>query len=126
MFPGMGGLSPKKMQAMMKQLGMSQEEIEALRVVIEKPDSSNIIIESPSVVKMKIQGQEMFQVSGGKIFESDETSKKNEEGEEPVEKFSKKDIKTVMEKTNATHDQARKVLESTNGDLAEAILELSD
>ena len=31
------GLNPKKMQAMMKQMGMAQEEIDASRVVIEKP-----------------------------------------------------------------------------------------
>ena len=36
MFPGLGGgLNSKKMQAMMKQMGIGQEEIDASRVVIE-------------------------------------------------------------------------------------------
>ena len=64
MFGGLGDLNPKKMQAMMKQLGMSQDEISASRVTIEKPDNTKIVIENPSVVKMKVQGQEMFQISG--------------------------------------------------------------
>ena len=111
MFPGMGGLNPKKMQAMMKQLGMSQEEIAAVRVIIEKPDQTKMIIENPSVTKMNIQGNEMFQISG------DVT--------EDASYISEDDIKTVSEKTGSSLEQAKKALEESNGDLAEAILKLS-
>jgi nascent polypeptide-associated complex subunit alpha len=106
MFPN---LNPKKMQAVMKQLGMNQEDIPASRVVIEKHDNNKIIIQNPSVTKIKIQGQESFQITG--------------EVEEP-EKFSEDDIEVVMEKTKCNKEQAKKVLEET-GDLAEAILKLS-
>ena len=108
-----GGLNPKKMQAMMKQLGMSQEDIDALRITIEKSDGSKITINNPSVIKMNIQGQEMYQISGGEI------------NEDFREEFSEEDIKTVIEKTGCTEEQAEKVLKSKKGDLAEAILELS-
>ncbi|MBS3086571.1 nascent polypeptide-associated complex protein [Candidatus Pacearchaeota archaeon] len=112
MFPGLGGgLDPKKMQAMMKQLGMNQEEIDAKRVVIEKSDNSKLIIENPSVVKITIKGQESFQISGD--------VKEQEAG------ISEADIQTVMEKTGVSMKEAKKALESTNGDLAEAILSLS-
>ncbi|MBU2504099.1 MAG: nascent polypeptide-associated complex protein [Nanoarchaeota archaeon] len=112
MFPGLGGLNPKKMQEMMKQLGMSQEEIDASRVIIEKPDDSKIIIENPSVTKMNIQGKEMYQISGDVSEES--TS------------ISEEDVKTVMEKTGADEAKAKEALENSNGDLAEAILKLSE
>jgi len=59
-----GGLNPKKMQALMKQMGMSQDEISASRVIIEKTDDSKIIIENPSVTKIAMQGQESFQITG--------------------------------------------------------------
>jgi len=114
MFPGMGGLNPKKMQSMMKQLGMSQDEIEANKVTIEKTDGTKIIFENPSVTKMNIQGNDMFQITGD--F-SEETS-------EP-EAFSEEDVKTVSEKTGASEDVAKKALEET-GDLADAILKLSE
>ena len=113
MFPGLGGLNPKKMQAMMKQLGMAQKEIEASRVIIEKPDNTKIVIENPSITKISIQGKESFQVSGDMREESQE------------QRISKEDIKTVMEKTGSTEQEAKKALESTSGDLAEAILKLS-
>jgi nascent polypeptide-associated complex subunit alpha len=112
MFPGLGGggLDPRKMQAMMKQLGMNQEEIDTLRVVIEKKDGNKMILENPSVTKITIQGQESFQISG----------KVNEQIG-----ILEEDIKAVMEKAGVSSEQAKKALEKTNGDLAEAILSLS-
>ena len=107
-----GGINPKKMQAMMKQMGISQNEIPATRVIIEKTDNSKIIIENPSVTKIQMQGQETFQIAGEIKEESAEIG------------ISEDDIKTVMEKTNCTEEQAKETLEKT-GDLAEAILELS-
>lgn len=107
-----GGIDPKKMQAMMKQMGISQIEIPAEKVIIEKTDGSKIFIENPSVMQIKMQGQESFQISG-EIRE--ETAKTD---------ISDEDIKTIMEKTGASKKKARETLEKT-GDLAEAILELS-
>ncbi len=109
-------INPKKMQAMMKQLGIKQEEINAERVIIEKADGK-IIIEEPSVVKINMQGQETFQISGNVKEES--------ESEEETKKQLEKDISTVMEKTSCSEEQAKKALEESNGDLAEAILTLS-
>jgi nascent polypeptide-associated complex subunit alpha len=114
MLPGLGGVSPKKMQAMMKQMGIDQSEIEASKVTIEKSDGTKIIINEPSVQKVSMQGNESFQISGEIL----------EESQAPT--ISEDDIKQVEEKTGATKAQAKKVLESVNGDLAEAILELSN
>jgi len=105
-----GSFDPKKMQAAMKQLGMSQEEIPSSKVTIEKTDGSKIVVENPSVMKLTIQGQESFQVSG---------NVKEELG------ISEEDIRTVMEKTGAGREEVKKTLESVNGDLAEAVLKLS-
>ena len=109
MFPG---LNPKKMQAMMKQLGIQQEEIPAKRVIIES-DDGDIIINNPSITKINMQGQENFQISG-------DISK-----EEESEPNSNEDIKTIMEKTTCLEQEAKLALEKANGDLTEAILSLS-
>jgi len=107
-----GGMSPKKMQAMMKQMGMAQEEIDASEVIIKKTDGSNIIITNPNIAKINFQGQASFQISG------------NESEETPEVEISDQDIKTITEKTECTEEQAHKALEET-GDLTEAILKLS-
>jgi len=109
MFPG---INPKKMQAIMSQMGIKQEEINANRVIIEK-DDENIIINNPSVIKINMQGQENFQISG-------DVSK------EEIEKDStEQDIKTIIEKTGCSEEQAKNALEESNGDLTEALLSLS-
>ena len=107
MFPN---IDPKKMQAVMKQMGINQIEIPTSRVVIEKDDGKNIVIKNPSVVKIKMQGQESFQITG--------------EVSEEAEKFSEEDVKVVIKKTNCSKEDAINALEET-GDLAEAILRLS-
>ena len=104
-----GGIDPKKMQAMMKQIGIKQEEIPALRVIIEKEDGKTII-ENPNVQKVVMQGQESWQITG--------------EAREEKEAFSENDIKMVMEKTGKSRAEVESALEET-GDLAEAILRLS-
>jgi len=94
MFPG---LNPKKMQAVMKQLGMKQEEIDAERVIIEKPDGK-IIIEEPAVTKVEMQGQETFQISG---------NIREETPEEDTEQLEK-DIQIIIEKTGVNKEKAIK------------------
>jgi len=101
-------MNPKKMQQVMKQMGIGQEEIDASRVIIEKEDGK-MIIDNPSIIKVSMQGQDSFQISGDIRREVS-----NEE-----------DIQTIVEKTGCTEEQAKKVLDKT-GDLAEAILKLSE
>lgn len=95
----------------MKQMGIHQEEIEADRVIIEKADGK-IIIENPSIQKIKMQGNESFQISG-------------DLREEAAEKFSRADVELVAEKTGSSEEDARQALEETEGDIAEAIMKLS-
>ena len=109
MIPGLGGMNPKKMASMMKQLGINQEELEANRVVIER-DSGNIVIENPSVLKVNMQGNEMWQISG--------------EAREEEVGFSEEDVKLVMEKTGKSESEVKKTLEETK-DIAESIARLS-
>jgi nascent polypeptide-associated complex subunit alpha len=110
MFPG---VDPRQMQGMLKKMGISQEDVDASRVIIEKTDNSRIIIENPSVQKIKMQGQETFQIAGDILEES------------PKEETSEEDIKTIVDKTGVSKKKAKETLEKNNGDLAETILELS-
>jgi len=101
------------MQAAMKQMGIAQEEIPSNRVIIEKTDGTKTIISNPEVMKVKMQGNTSYQISGEEVEESTEPETTSE------------DVKTVMEKTNVSEEEAKKALEESSGDLAEAILNLS-
>jgi nascent polypeptide-associated complex subunit alpha len=97
-------MDPKKMQAVMKQLGIKQEEIDAEEVII-KTKGKEIIIRDPNVTKMNVQGQDMFQITGN-----------------AEEKTSREDVKIVSETANVSEDEAEKALEKADGDLAKAIM----
>ena len=101
-------MNPRQMQKAMKQMGIHQEEIDASEVII-KTGSGNLVVRNPSVVKIKMQGQMSFQISG-------------DVSEESV--ISEDDIKTVAEQAGVSEEKARESLEKHDGDLAEAILSL--
>ena len=110
MFPG---LDPKKMQAVMKQMGIAQADISANRVIIET-DEKNIIINNPSVIQIKMQGATNFQVSG------DVTEEEIKE-----ESTAEEDLEMIMEKTGCDKEKAKEALDKSGVDLTEAILSLS-
>lgn len=107
----MGGFDPKKMQGLMKQMGIKQEEIEAIRVIIECSDKK-IIIEPAGVTKIVMQGNESWQVTG--------------EAREEAPGIGENDIKLVAEKTGKSLKEAKLALEESNGEVAEAIMKLSE
>ncbi|MBM3232855.1 nascent polypeptide-associated complex protein [Candidatus Pacearchaeota archaeon] len=107
-----GGIDPKKMQAMMRQMGIKQEEIEVQRVIIETP-GKNIIIEPANVQKITMQGQDSWQVTGEAREESSEKGPSDE------------DIQMVADKAGVSKEKAKAALEESDGDIAEAIMKLS-
>lgn len=110
MFPGM---NPRQMQQAMKKLGLKQEDIDAIAVII-RTKKEDIIIRDPSVQKIDMGGQINYQISG-----TEEVRKIEEEPE-----ISKEDIKTVVEQASVSEKKAKASLKESKGDLAGAILSL--
>ena len=107
-----GGMNPAKMQGMMKKMGISQVNLPVKRVVFEM-DDGNLVIDEPAVIKIMMQGQESYQVTGSAV-------------EESVESFSKDDVALVVEKSGKSVEEVRVALEEAGGDIAEAIVGLKD
>ena len=120
----MPNLNPKQMQQMMRQMGIKSDNIEASRVIIEKKDGTKITIENPSVTAIEMQGQKTFQIAG-EITEEGSASSGEEGGEKETEEgITEKDVALVAEQAKVDRETARKALEETNGDIAEAIMKL--
>jgi len=113
MFPGM---NPRKMQQMMKKMGIAQSEIDDVKEVIIKCSDKEIVIENPQVSKVNMMGQETFQVVGEPVER--ELSNETEINED--------DIKTVIEQANVDEETAKKALEKSKGDIAKAIMSLKE
>ena len=109
MFPGMGGMDPRRMKMLMKQMGIKNEDINAKRVIFELEAGKKLIIENPSVSTIEMQGQKTYTVTG---TAKEETS------------LPEEDVKMVSEQTGASEKEARAALEQSEGDIAEAISKL--
>lgn len=109
------GLNNRQAQAMMRKMGIKQEEIDATEVVIKTSDKE-IIIQNPQVSKVNMMGQETFQVIG--------QAEERLISSEP--EISHDDIETVMQQTGASEEKAKEALKGSQGDLAGAILSLKE
>ncbi len=105
----MPGLNPKMLAQAMKKMGIKQEEIPAIEVIIRTQDGKDLIIRNPQVSKVNAMGQESLQVIGDI---------------EEMSTISKEDIDTVAQQAGVSSEKAKKALEDNNNDLASAILSL--
>ena len=139
MFGG-GGMNPRKMKQMMKQMGIDVEELDAERVVVETADG-DLVFDGPQVTKMDAQGQQTYQIVGepeevadagaggaadaiesGAAAGDDATAS----GADPADDdgIPDEDVALVAERAGVPKSTARETLESHDGDLAAAIAEL--
>lgn len=109
------GVDPRQLKSMMRQMGMSQEEVDAVEVIIKTPNYV-YVFESPSVQKVTMQGQTTFQVMGN--YRKEEVSAKVS--------ISNEDVAMVADQAGVSKDKARVALEKVKGDIAEAIVSLSE
>jgi len=109
----MGGLDPRKINSMMKQMGISNKELPAKKVVIELEDGTKLIIDEPGVTEITMQGQKSYQVTG-------------EVTEEKELVISDEDVELVANEANISKEKAKELLKKTNGDIAEAISSVTD
>ena len=118
MMPG-GRMNPKQMKAMMKRMGIDQEEMPGVEEVIIKTKTKELVFKDAVVTAVSVQGQKTYQVVGI----PQERERRREEGEEEGG-IPEDDIKLVMSQTGCTAAEAKKALQETDGAPAEAILKI--
>lgn len=129
MFGG-GGLDPRKMKQMMKQMGIDVEEIDVEEVVIRTSDEE-LVFRDAQVTRMDAQGQQTYQIVGDPDVREHGAAASVEAGGEEAETTADadtdipdSDIEIVAQRASVSKDEARKALEEENGDLAAAISRL--
>ena len=115
MIPGMNPKQMKQMERQMKRMGMDMKDLPGVKEVIIRFEDKELIIPDADVNIMNIMGQETYQVTGNAVEVEIET--------ELI--IPDEDIEMVANQTNVSKNEAEEALIATNGDLAEAILKLS-
>lgn len=108
-----GKINPRQMNQMMRRLGINVKNIDNVEKVIIQTDTKEYIFNDAEVTIMDAQGQKTYQITGNPILKN------------RADDTLKEDIKLVMDQTGKTEEEAKKALEESNGDIAEAILKLS-
>ncbi len=125
MFPGLGGLggrggmSPKKMKGMLKNMGIDIDELEGVKEVVIRLEDKEIVLENPSVAIMDAHGQRTYQISG-------EVTERSVSGKEDQPKIDipDTDVELVAAQTGVEAEVARAALIEAKGVLASAIMKL--
>lgn len=143
-------MNPRMLQQMMKQLGINVEDVEGVQRVIIETATKDYVFTKPSVSAMRAQGQTTYQVQGepqvvpkgqappvkegivarhpGDTGAGVVVSPKPGEAQPaaPRPLFTEEDVKMVMQATGAGRDKARKALEDSEGEVATAIVKLTE
>ena len=113
-------LNPRDLQRMLRRMGITVEEVRALRVVVELEDGGRLVVDEPSVMVVKARGQPPLLQVMGRIREEREEKAEERGGAE----ISEEDVRLVAEQAGVSLEEARRALEETGGDIAAAILKL--
>jgi len=115
LFPG---VNKRQMELAMRKMGIQQQELDAVEVIIRLKDKE-IVISEPNVSKVNMMGQYTYQVVGK------ETTRPLFIPSSEIE-INEEDIKTVIEQTGVDYNTAKDAIKKHKGDLAEAIMELKE
>ena len=109
-------ISPREAKRMMQRMGLNMNPLSDVEEVILRIKDKEIIIQYPEVSVLEIHGQKIFQIAGGEITEKARERKKV---------IPDEDVQLVAQQARVSLEQAKAALEQTGGDLAQAILLLT-
>lgn len=119
-------MNPRKMQQMMKQMGIDVTELDAEEVIIRTEDEE-LVFSDAQVTRMDAQGTQTYQVVGepetrergaGEASAADDGTGDTAGTGEAI---PDEDVQLVVERAGVTPDEAREALAMEDGDLAAAI-----
>ena len=119
MIPG-GRVNPRQMRAAMKRMGVEAEEIGDVEEVVIKTAAKEYVFPSAQVSALSVQGQKVWQIIGEPIVRP----RASAAAAPPRPAIPDEDVKLVAERAGVSEDRARKALEESNGEPAEAIIKL--
>lgn len=126
-----GGMDPRKMKALMKQMGIEQEELRGVIEVIIRTRTKDLVFREPSVMEVRAQGTRTFQVVGkpeerapGESTAPTAPAARRKEKEPEPSEFPEEDLRLVMDQAGCSREEALAALRASDGSPAEAILSL--
>ncbi len=108
-------MNPRNAKRMMQRMGMNMGEMPDVQEVIFRTSDKEIVVENAQVAVIDMGGQKIFQVTG-------EVSERALESQAANVTIPEEDAQLVADQTGKSIEDAKRALETSDGDLAKAIL----
>ena len=100
---------------MLERMGLDMNQVPDVKEVIIRTSTKDLVVREANVSEINAKGMRVFQVMGNEV----------EEIEHEKPKFTEEDVLLVAQQAGVSKERASAALEESNGDLAQAILQLS-
>jgi nascent polypeptide-associated complex subunit alpha len=115
------------MERQMRRMGVDVKPMENVTEVLIRFPDKELVLPGPQVVKMHAQGDDIYQIIG----QAEErgltvSTEANEEAAVTIEVFTDEDVQLVANQANVSEEEAREALRSAEGNLAKAIISLTE
>lgn len=108
-------LGGRKNRRMLERMGLDMNQVPDVKEVIIRTSTKDLVVREANVSEINAKGMRVFQVMGNEV----------EEIEREKPKFTEEDVLLVAQQAGVSKERASVSLEENNGDLAQAILQLS-
>ena len=108
-------LGGRKNRRMLERMELDMNQIPDVKEVIIRTSNKDMVIREANVSEINAKGMRVFQVMGSDV----------EEIEREKPKFTEEDVLLVAQQAGVSKERASVALEESDGDLAQAILQLS-
>ena len=108
-------MNPRNAKRMMQKMGMNMGEMPDVQEVIFRTSDKEIVVENAQVAVIDMGGQKIFQVTG-------DVNERALESQTAKVSIPEEDAQLVADQTGKSIEDAKRALETSDGDLAKAIL----
>ena len=108
-------MNPRNAKRMMQKMGMNMGEMPDVQEVIFRTSDKEIVVENAQVAVIDMGGQKIFQVTG-------DVNERALESQTAKIAIPEEDAQLVADQTGKSIEDAKRALETSDGDLAKAIL----
>lgn len=117
----------RSMERQMRRMGVDFQQLDDVTEVLIRFPDKELILPEPQVLLMKAQGDDIYQIVGQSEERGITASTAVEEGTSiaPPRSFTEEDVQLVASQANVSEEDAREALRATDGNLAKAIITLT-
>ncbi len=118
----------RSMERQMRRMGVDFQQLDGVTEVLIRLQDKEIVLTEPQVLMMQAQGDNIYQIVGASeeraITSSTEVT--DRATKTAVQTFTEEDVQLVASQANVSEDEARAALKASEGNLAKAIIALTE